>query len=219
MRYTVFLIFLILTITKLSFAQVRATTESGNKVLLFDNGTWQYEENLLNTAGKSALTVEVVSVATIKVDSTRSFATEPKDLFYLPSPRLVKFFGESGGHIRCKLSCSNELGIIKVHFIWEFPVSDGDRYFGRLKEGSKVTFMMDDGQKVELVMGDESKIKRYENRNYSVIFSTSSPLTKTQIAALSGQPFDEMEVEWKKNPEKYDIEQTRFLMDALRTVF
>ena len=78
---------------------------------------------------------------------------------------------------------------------------------------------MDDGQKVELVMGDESKIKRYESRNYSVIFSASTPLTKTQIVALSGQPFSEMEVEWKKNSEEYDIEQTRFLMDSLPTVF
>ena len=219
MLRTLVAIVFILAFTKLSFAQVRATTESGNKVLLFENGTWQYEEKLANAVEKSALTAGVAAVAIIDVDSSRTFATEPKDLFYLPSPRLVRYFGEAGGHIRCKLSCSNSLGIVKVHFMWEFPVSDGNRYFGSFKEGSKVTLKMDDGQEVELIMGAESSLKRLEKQNYSVISNASQPLTKTQIAALSAQPFRKMEVEWKKKPEEYDIELTRFLMDTLPTVF
>ena len=219
MLRTLVVIVFILALTRLSFAQVRATTESGNKVLLFENGTWQYEEKLVNTVEKSALTAGVVAVATIDVDSSKIFATELKDLFYLPSPRLVRYFGESGGHIRCKLSCSNSLGIVKVHFRWEFPVSDGDRYFGWFKEGSKVTFTMDDGQKVALVMGDESSLKRFEKTNYSKVSNASQPLNKTQIAALCAQPFRKMEVGWKKKPEEYDIELSRFLMDTLPTVF
>ena len=213
MLRTLVAIAFILAFSNLSFAQVRATTESGNNVLLFDNGTWQYEEKSINASA------EVVTAATIVVDSSRTFATEPKDLFYLPSQRLVKYFGEAGGHIRCKLSCSNSLGIIKVHFGWEFPVDDGNRYFGSFKEGSKVTFTMDDGQMVELIMGAENSLKRLEKSNYSLISNASQPLTKTQIAALSAQPFGKMEVEWKKNPEEYDIELSRFLMDTLPTVF
>jgi len=218
MLRTLIAIVVIHAFANLSFAQIRATTESGNKVLLFDNGTWQYEEQLINAAEKSTLTAKAVAVATLDVDSSKTFATDPEDLFFLPSPRLVRYFGESGGHIRCKLSCSNNLGIVKVHFMWEFPVSDGYRYFGSFKEGSKVTFTMDDGQKVELVMGDESSLRRLDNKNYSVISNASQPLTKTQIAALCAQPFRKMEVGWKKNPEEYDIELTRFLMDTLPTV-
>ena len=212
LRKLVAIVFL-LALTNLSFAQIRATTESGNNVLLFDNGTWHYEEKSMNASA------EVVTAATIVIDSSRTFATEPKDLFYLPSQRLVKYFGEAGGHIRCKLSCSNSLGIVKVHFSWEFPVIDGNRYYGSFKEGSKVTFIMDDGQKVELIMGAENSLKRLEKANYSLISNASQPLTKTQIAALSAQPFHEMEVGWKKKSEEYEIELSRFLMDALPTVF
>jgi len=217
MRLSLFSIVFVIAFTNLSLAQVRATTESGNKVLLFENGTWKYEEKLANTAEKSAL--GVIAVAAIDIDSSKMYASEPKDLFYLPSPRLVRYFGEAGGHIRCKLSCSNTLGIVKVHFMWEFPVSDGDRYFGGFKESSKVTLKMDDGQKVELVMGDISSLKRFEKSNYSSISNASQPLTKTQIAALCAQPFRKMEVGWKKKPEEYDIELSRFLMDTLPTVF
>jgi len=218
MLRTLFSIVFILPVAALSLAQVRATTESGNKVLLFDNGTWQYEEKAVNTAEESAAITELIEVATIDVDSTKVFATEPEELFYLPSPRLVKYFGDKGGNIRCKLNCSNNLGIVKVHVRWEFPVSDGERYFGWFKEGSKMTFTMDDGQMIELFMGDESDVKRYESTNYSMISNASQPLTKMQIAVLCGQPIRKIEVGWKKNPEEYYVEIPRLLMDTLPTV-
>ncbi len=219
MLRTLFLIVCILSFSKLSFAQVRATTESGNKVLLFDNGTWQYEEKLVNAVEKADVPVAVVVAATIVVDSSKTVATEPIDLLYLPSPRLVKYFGESGGYIRCKMSCSNSQGTVKILLMWEFPVLDGNRYFGMFKEGSLVTFTMEDGQKVEVIMGDENALDYYKSTNYSRISNATMPLTPTQIAALCAQPCRKMEVGWRKNPEEYDIESTHLLMDTLPTVF
>ena len=214
MRQIIFLLLFILVFINHSFAQIHATTESGNKVLLFDNGTWKYDE-------KTNI-IEEVSIATplsMAIDSSREISTDPKDLFYQPSPRLVKYFGESGGNIRCKLSCSNNLGEVKIHFVWEFPVSDGHRYFGWFRKGSKVTFTMEGGEKVALLMAGESTIKRYEKNNYSAYFNTSEPLTKAQIAVLSTQSLDEMEVEWKKKSESYDLDDSQFLINTLPAVF
>lgn len=220
MRRTIFLMVIIPIFTNLSFAQVRATTESGNKVLLFDNGTWKYDEETAITEENLAVTATAaLIVAPVNIDSSRETTTEPKDLFYLPSPRLVKYFGESGGNIRCKLSCSNMLGVVKVHFSWEFPVSDGPRYFGWFKKGSKVTFAMDDGQMVELLMEADSNIKRFEKHNYSAYFNSSVPLTLEQIALLSTQSIEKMEIEWKKKSETYDLEESLFLVNTLPTVF
>lgn len=218
MLRSLFSIVFILVFTNLTFAQVRATTESGNKVLLFDNGTWQYEEKSVDGEENVAVTASAIGVAAIAVDSTREIATEPKDLFYLPSPRLVKYFGEQGGHIRCKVSCSNNLGDVKLQFAWEFPVSDGSRYFGWFKEGSIVTLTMDNEEKVELVMGDENKVKSYEKNNYSMISNISKPLTNKQIAELCAQPIRKVEVGWKKKVEEYDVGISRFVMDTLPTV-
>jgi len=218
MLRTLLLIFFLVAFTKLSFAQVRATTESGNKVLLFDNGTWRYEEKPNNIAEHTALSAKAVSAAFLDVDSSRAFSTDLNELFYLPSERLVKYFGLSGGNIRCKLSCSNSFGMVKVHFMWEFPVSDGVRYFGWFKEGSKVTFTMDDGQMIALIMGGESNMKSFEN-NYSMISNASQPLTNEQLSALCAKPFRKIEVEWKKKPEEYDVQSSRFLMDTLPKVF
>ena len=64
---------LIIIVAEPSMAQIRATTEGGNNVLLFDNGTWKYDEKSGNTAENSAKPVEVVAVATIVVDSTKIY--------------------------------------------------------------------------------------------------------------------------------------------------
>ena len=213
-----FSIVFILVATMHSTAQVRATTESGNKVLLFDNGTWQYEEKSVNTGQESGPTAGVVALSVVEIDSTRIIETKPDDIFYLPSPRLERYFGESGANIRCKIGCSNNLGTIKLHFIWEFPVSDANRYFGWFEE-SQVIFTLDDGQKIELVTGDKSDLKRFESSNYSTISNASLPLTPTQIAALSAHPLRKLEVGWKKKSEDYDIDQSRLLMDTLPSVF
>lgn len=217
MRLRLILLALSIAFVNLSFAQIRATTERGNKVLLYDNGTWKYEEKVAKAAEPEVVTATIATG--IVVDSARTYQSEPEDLFYLPSPRLVKYFGEARGRIRCKLSCSNNQGSIKLDFMWEFPVVDGNRYFGWLKEGSRVTFTMEDGQEVDVLMGNDGDLKRLEKQNYSVLSNSSIPLTQAQLIALTAQPFRKMEVGWKKNPEEYEIALSRFLMEALPTVF
>ena len=213
-----FLFGFLLTAVQFSFAQIRATTESGNKVLLFDDGTWKYDETRKEVAS-SAIAAVVAESATLQIDSSREISTDPVELFYASSPRLVKFFGEMGSNIRCKISCSNYHGVIKLHFGWEIPVSDGHRYFGMLKEGSTVTLTLEDRQQIVLVMGDENELKRLEKFNSSVISNATIPLSTQQLTSLMKQPLEKMEVEWRKDSEEYRIEQTQLLMDALPTVF
>ena len=78
---------------------------------------------------------------------------------------------------------------------------------------------MDNGQKVDLIMGSESSFKAYEKNNYSMISNTSQPLTNMQLSVLRAQTLDKMEVEWKKKPEEYYIDQSNFLIEILPTVF
>lgn len=217
MRSQIFLILIMLIIVNSSIAQIRATTESGNKVLLFDDGTWKYDEQSVNTEEKAVITAG--GLVTIKIDSSKEVSTKPSEIFYGPSPRLVKFFGKSGGNIRCKVGSSNNFGTIKLHFTWEFPITDGNRYFGWFKEGTKVTFTMVNDEKVELFYGNENSFERFEKFNYSVSYNISEPLTKGHLAILSSHPIDKMELSWKNRSEEYDLDGTRFLMDVLPEVF
>ncbi len=209
-----FLIVLLLASFQLSIAQIRATTESGNKVLLFDDGTWQYEEKVVAKVEKKAFKDGVVVATPVKVNATKDTSTELKELFYLASPRMQKYFGEKG-NIRCKLSCSNTLGAVQIRFMWEIPVDDGTRYFGSFKAGTKVTIHMVDGQKLDLLIGEENDIEYNDKYNYTTIYGTSEPLTNEQVAMLNAQPFRKIEVDWRKKPESYDVELSRYFMETL----
>lgn len=202
-------------LNNITIAQVRATTEDGRKVLLLDNGTWKYEDLTDNTPVVAAVTVLAPAIA---VDSSRETTTDPEDLIYTSSPRLVRFFGESGSNIRCKVSASNTQGTIKLKFIWEFPVADANRYFGAFKEGTKVVFTMTNDQQLEIVMGDENENKRLEKHNYAVISNNSFPLTAEQLTVLSTKSISKIEVDWKKNTEEYSIEKMLLVQEMLSEI-
>ena len=223
MRLRSILILLVVASAQLSLAQIRATTEGGNKVLLFEDGTWKYHENeiveVISAEPDAAVAAATVAtVAAIEIDNTKEVTTDPENIFFLPSPRLVKFFGEKGGNLRCKMSCSNNKGDVKVRFQFEAPVGDGARYFGWFKEGTLITFTMIDGQKVEMTMADEAEIKQMKKYNYSVLSNASVPLTESQLSILASQPFRKIEVGWKKKSEEYDLDRSNYLMETLPTV-
>ena len=200
-----------------AFSQIRATTESGNKVLLLDDGTWKYEEQNVPDNSSVVSTAAIATVAVVSIDSSKSEASDPEELFYGESARLVKYFGEEKANIRCKIISSNELGKVTFQFIWEFPVSDGNRYYGWFEE-KKVTFTMEKGEEIELTSGEKSEIKRYERNNYSVLTNTSLPLTTEQIQLLSSQPVRKMSVEWKKKVEEYDVTNRSLIMESLAMI-
>lgn len=212
----------VLTFSQLTFAQVRATTESGNKVLLFDDGTWKYEEKTVNAQAKEVVAKPVVAtpaVAAIEVDATREITTKSAEFFYMPSKRLARYFGEEKGKMRCKLGCENTKGVIKVNYMWEIPVGDGNRYFGAFKTGSKLTFHLQNGEKVELLVGEDSEINTRAEYNFTAISGTTQPLSQTQIVALLASPVRKLEVGWKKKPEEYELPFSRYFIENLPTVF
>jgi hypothetical protein len=44
-------------------------------------------------------------------------------------------------------------------------------------------------------------------------------LTKAQVSSLLTHPIRKVEVEWKKNAEKYDVDHPRLLIEALPEAF
>ena len=223
------LLALLLAATQISFAQIRATTESGNKVLLFDDGTWKYEEKKVTQTTPVTPVAAVPAVATpvvtpaakseINIDATKEVETELTEVFYTKSPRLVRYFGEDKGRVRCKMSCANTLGELTLKFSWDFQVGDGNRYFGYMKEGTKITIHMQDRQKLELFTAEDGNVRAMEKYNITNISGKTQALSQEQLAALMAQPVEKIEVDWKKKPEEYRMEDPNYFMANLPKVF
>lgn len=209
--------------TQLSFAQVRATTESGNKVILFDNGTWKYEEKTITQDSQTETALAVISAPvnaeSIKIDSSRQYETESTEIFNQTSKTLERYFGEEKGKIRGRLSCVNNTGDIQVRYVWEIPVGDGQRYVGQFKAGSKITVHLMDGEKVEMQVGEDSKVEPRPKYNFTAISGLTKALTNEQLVALTGQPFRKLEVEWKKKIDLFEVEPSNYFIENLPAVF
>ncbi len=213
------LLAILLTVGQLAFAQISATTETGSKVLLFEDGTWKYVEKDGDKVSQSISgTVDKIK-SKVAVDSTREFETPAEELIYMPSPRLARYFGEAKSNVRCKLSCSNNRGNVRVHYQWDIPNGEAHRYFGYFKAESKITIHLLTGQIVELLVGDDSQVKAVGKYNFTTISGASQALTAEQIVALTSQPMIKIEVEWKKNPELYDVKNTNYFTNTLPLVF
>lgn len=223
MRFVLTLI--VVLFSNIVMAQVRATTERGNKVILFDNGTWKYEEKKSDTQknndSKENNPVPAASVsatAKISVDNSIEVQTDYEILYTANSKRLERFFGEEKSKTRCKVSCSNNKGKVSLHFLWEFPVGDGNRYYGYLKEESLITLHLPGDQKLALRTAERATVQTREQFNFTAIKCYTKALTPEQLQVLLTQPILKFEVDWKKTPEVYEVDANNYFINKLPNI-
>ncbi|TKG94080.1 hypothetical protein EYV94_15115 [Puteibacter caeruleilacunae] len=209
-------------------AQTKAITQYGKTVILYENGTWKYESdvNKADVAVKEQPAVKVTqpeapkAVAPkveVKVDASKNVSSDKQQLFYTISPRLAKYFGEAKGKAKCDVSASNENGVIKLWFEWQVNVGEGNRYFGYLNEGKRITLHLLNGLNVDLFYGDGNIEKFLEKYNMSY-YKGHCVVSQDQLKLLLNNPVLNVTMEWKKKDEKYEVEQTDLIMNALKEV-
>ena len=189
------LLLLVLFIPLFANAQIEATTNEGKKVLLFEDGTWEYvtQEN-----------VQTLSASSVDIKEGLTIESPLSELYYAESKRLVKYFGKIKGRIKGRAKCMFVDGQPKIFFQWEVALIDGHRYFGQMKEGKKITLKTKNNTPVELILTEGVKIEFLDKYNYS-IFKGAASITQDQLNLLINSPVSQMEVEWKKESEGYPL--------------
>ena len=179
----------------LAAAQIEATTKDGKTVLLFGNGTWEYvtENN-----------VQKAEVVAVEIEEGLTKESPLEELYYAESKRLVKYFGPINGKIKGRAKCLIVNGQPKVFFQWEVRLLDSYRYFGQMKAGKKVNLKTKNNTSIELVLTEDMDLEFVEKYNFS-IFKGACKLSEEQFTKLMNSPITEMEVDWKKEPEAYTL--------------
>ncbi len=174
-------------------AQLEAVTTEGKTVLLFENGTWKYKD-------------EAVTINEFKTDLNSNFSGESEmvELFYANSQRLVKYFGNLKGKIKCRAICKIDSGQAKIYFQWEVGLIDSYRYFGNMKAGRELWLQTRNGEEIALVISEDAEIEFLEKYNYSVLKGTCL-LTEEQFQKVMNSDITELKVGWKKEAESYVI--------------
>lgn len=194
------IVFLVLAVfsTLLIHAQIEAVTKDGREVVLFENGNWEFKK-------------ETVVEADTRIELDKSWTGQSKmeEMYFAVSKRLDRFFSGTKNKIRGKSMCVFENGQAKIAFQWETYLEDGHRYFGYLKEGTKVSLKMKNNDSVDLILSQAVETDIREKYNVT-IFTGTALVSPEQLHKLLTYPVETTVVHWKKDAEEYPVNDGDF---------
>ncbi len=199
-----FLLIALFTIATTAKSQtVKAITQHGETVVLFENGTWQYEKAIDNSVVQVSTTKAINNIsATGHTDTNKVATSEKAELFNAVSKKLSRFFGEKKGRVRCSATATNNKGEISLNFEFMMPLGDANRYFGYSALDRKVSFMLSDGTVLNHVFNKNIEEKFIEKWNISY-YKASIVINNDDIIKLLKNNTLRMKVDWKKAEEEY----------------
>lgn len=195
-------------------AQIKATTETGNTVILYPNGTWKYCE-----AGIQAPAIKTTeaTVTTLDIDTTANTKSEHFELFNDVSPKMAKYFGKEKGKIRCFSTLYNNKGQVQLRFEINVPVGDANRYFGRTLANQTITLTLKNDREIKIVLTKETDVKFIDKWNQSYFIGTGI-INRNDLNAILQSPLEKVFIDWMKNPETYEVEDSSALQKALKEI-
>nr|WP_321408288.1 hypothetical protein [uncultured Carboxylicivirga sp.] len=197
-------------------AQIKATTETGNTVILHKNGTWEYFEASTEETPKQEAPAKALPTA-ITIDTTKDATSERFELFYEVSPRMARFFGEEKGKIRCNSTIKNQEGRFLISFEINVPVGDANRYFGPSLAERSITLELSNEQNIVIPITENISEKWMEKWNQSYYIG-SGFLSEADLSSIAENPVINVYIDWKKYPENYKVNNKSILQNAINEV-
>lgn len=222
MKHLFILIVLLSATVSISAQTVKAITQYGETVVLFENGTWKYEKDLQTNASTAnamvpAAVAPAITTSSITIDNTKEVTSEKIELFNAVSKKLARFFGEEKGKIRCSVSATNNKGEVMINFEFMMPLGDANRYFGYTAADRPLQFTLTDGTVLKNTFTQNIEEKFIEKWNVSY-YKASIVLSDEEVNQLIKSNAIRLQVNWKKTDEEYNIDQTEAIRNILSEV-
>ncbi|TRX66132.1 hypothetical protein [Carboxylicivirga sp. M1479] len=220
MKYTLLFLALLSSYTTTIAQTVKAITQHGETVVLYENGTWKYEKDvqLNNTpATTPAVVAEAAVLTDITIDNTKEVTSEKQEVFNAVSKKLSRFFGDEKGKIHCSATATNTKGKITLNFEFMVPVGDANRYFGYSAQDRIMSFKLSDGTILHNAFTDNVEQNFIEKWNISY-YKASIVLSKDDVNKLMQQSAISMSIDWKKTEEEYSIDKVKCIQHLLKEV-
>ncbi|MFA9371421.1 MAG: hypothetical protein ACERIH_06885 [Labilibaculum antarcticum] len=192
-------ILLLGTISQLN-AQLKLRTPEGKVVVLFDNGTWKYEE-----IKKAEEPVEQIKSAK---EIARPIAIidaelESQTVIRGISEKLSKF-SETNNQVKSEFQLISKGGKVILKTNWKIMDAEGFRFFGYITKKSKMVFTLSNGESIELQYAADFAPKEYPKYKFTT-FTAELELNEDQIRKLQNAYLKKMEMYWSRRTESYAV--------------
>lgn len=199
MKYLLILFAFLICSTTYSYAQYRLRTPEGKVVLLFENGTWKYEE-----AKKEAqVLVEIKENEVNKTINLIDSELESQTVIKGVSKKLSKF-SETNNVVKSDFQLVSKDGVLLLKTNWKIMDDEAFRFFGYITKKSKMIFSLSNGETIELQYESNFAPKEYPNYKFST-FVAELELNEEQIKRLQKGYLEKIEMIWSRRTESYDI--------------
>ncbi len=220
------LILIIAALALLSSAKgqnIKAITQHGETVVLYENGTWKYEKDLQDGSNSQATIVpgtstpKAATVTTLTIDKSKEVTSDRIELCNAVSKKLSRFFGEEKGRVRCFVTTSNIKGEVLINFEFMIQIGDANRYFGYTAQDRNITLHLTNGQTVTTSFSKNVEEKFIEKWNASY-YKASAVIAEEDIYKLLRNPLQKMTVDWKKRAEEYIVDNASGLQLSIAEI-
>ncbi|MDM8161139.1 hypothetical protein QUH73_15040 [Labilibaculum sp. K2S] len=181
-------------------AQLKLRTPEGKVVLLFDNGTWKYEE--IKKVEKPVVPIkseeEIAKPVTI-IDAELESQTVIKGI----SEKLNKF-SDTNNQVKADFQIISKEGKVILKTNWKIMDAEGFRFFGFITKKSKMQFSLSNGESIELQYAEDFEPKEYPKYKFTT-FTAELELNEDQIRKLQNAYLEKVEMYWSRRTESYEI--------------
>jgi hypothetical protein len=183
-------------------AQIRLRTPEGRYVLLFDNGTWKYEEKIKLEEIKDVVPLQSVDEVT-KPIVLKEATLEKQTVIKGESAKIAKY-NKSKNTVKCdfQIISKNDKVIMKTN--WKILDEEGFRFFGFITKKSFLSLKLSNGDNVILPYAANFEPKEYANYGFTT-FSAEMELNHEQIRKLQGGYIQNATMKWSRRTESYNV--------------
>jgi hypothetical protein len=182
-------------------AQMRLRTPDGRTVLLFDNGTWKYEEvKKPELQLQSPLQSEKEIAKPILLKNSELKA---QTVIKGESEKLSKF-SNTHNIVKCDFQIVSDGEKLVLKTNWKIMDAEGFRFFGFITKKSKIDLELSNGEIVSLQYNGDSEPKEYPQYGFTQ-FNAELILSEQQIRSLQKAYIIKSSMQWSRRLEEYAV--------------
>ncbi len=207
-----FLFLPLLLINHISSAQKLATTQDGDIVILFDDGSWKFAPtDQIDNSRYHGCRYEIDQR---KSDSTQKMSVLKKETFISHRYEKMKNTSNYNDYVHCDLAIG-EVGENKIVYLdYILQTKYGLYNHGIIQEGKKLLIKLKNNSTVTLTLDrtDKGEVNEQDNET---IYHTFAYITPKIEKELKKSEVNEVLMPWSMGNEIYDVTYPRIFIDQL----
>ncbi|PXX97145.1 hypothetical protein DF185_19200 [Marinifilum breve] len=183
-------------------AQIRMKTPEGKYVLLFNNGTWKYEEKIKLEEIKDIVPLNSKEEVAKEIN-LKDALLEKQVVIKGESVKIAKFKDDLNT-VKCDFQIVSKDNKVVLKTNWKLMDEEGFRFFGFITKKSFLSFELSNGEIVILHYKDSFEPKEYIKYGFTT-YSAELELSHDQITKLQTGYILNSSMKWTRRTETYNV--------------